>query len=324
MGYAKNSGESTEQYVDRIRQEAADNQISSGPGGSFVQNAIDQARGFGASSHGVSGSESQAVQDQFFKAANSGTGPFGAANTNQQVYQDPRAAGGPISTLFSSNPFYTLAQGASGGNNPGGTSTMADPTPSTSPSAITPGMNPAEFEKARQSILYNLQNPEFAMTNALNAKGLSLYNPIIRRGILPAAQGLGTAYSVQGALGNNGPSTDVAGGFQNFINDVLNGAGGGIRGVTGNAMSQLGNLGNTLWSAANAKSAGQVPTNPFIGALLSTLYDPAALTGMETSLALPNLGPALTSGLQELLGLKSNAAWQQIQPTENFYKYLNP
>jgi hypothetical protein len=36
------------------------------------------------------------------------------------------------------------------------------------------------------------------------------------------------------------------------------------------------------------------------------------------------LGSALTSGLQELLGLKSNQAWRGIQPNQSFYNYLSP
>ena len=328
LGYNRGPNESVEEYVDRIRREAAQGLISSGPGGTLVQHAIDSARGFGAGSGGRPENRQQSVADSFF--ASLGTDPvYQAANDNQQIYLNPNFSGGPLRFGVDPNVMAggSVASPATTAQNSGMPQTTAQtsPNPATTTPTITPGMDPNEFEKARQSILYNLQNPEFALTNALQSKGLSIYNPIIRRGILPAAQGLGTAYTVQQAQNPNaGPGTDVAGGFQNFINSALSGAAGGIRGVTGSAMSQLGNLGSTLWNAANAQNAGSVPTNPFIGALLSSLYDPQALIGMETSLAMPNLGGPLTSGLQELLGLKANQAWNQIQPTENFYKYLTP
>jgi hypothetical protein len=298
-GYGRLPDESVDTYVSRIQEQASRGLISSGPGGSLLSNAINQARGFAPGSGGRAQNQSQSVSDAFFNTVRSDPA-YQAGSANRPVTRT-----GP-SQLSAYNPG------------------MADTNPVTSTPNITPGMDAGEFEKARQSILYNLQNPEFALSNALQAKGLSLYNPIIRRGILPSAQGLGNAFAVQGALGNNGAGTDVAGGFSNFLQQALSGAGGGIRGVTQGALGNLGKLGESLWSAANAQNAGQVPTNPFLGALLSTLYDPQALTGLQTSLALPNLGPSLTSGLQELLGLKSNLAWQQIQPTENFYKYLTP
>jgi hypothetical protein len=329
MSYDRQAGESTEQYVDRIRNEAANGTISSGPGGTLVQSAIDQARGFGAGSGGKPENKSQSVSDNFFnQVVNSPV--YKAANQNQQIYRDPRYVSGPLQFSISSAP----GSGGTGtiGNLPTSTpgtyngTAMADPNTNSAGQAtsLSPGMDPNEFEKARQSILYNLQNPEFALSNVLQNKGLSLYNPIIRQGILPAAQGLANAYTVKSAMGNAGPGTDVAGGLSSFISDALNGGGGGIRGVTSSALGSLGSLGSTLWNAANATSAGAVPTNPFIGALLSTLYDPQALTGLQTSLALPNLGSALTSGLQELLGLKSNQAWRGIQPNQSFYNYLSP
>src|SRR6266542_3737915 len=85
MSYQREEGESTEQYVDRIRDEAAAGTISSGPGGSLVQHAIDQARGFGTGSGGQPENRSQSVSDNFWNSLK--TSPiYKAGSANQKIY----------------------------------------------------------------------------------------------------------------------------------------------------------------------------------------------------------------------------------------------
>lgn len=93
MGYQRNNGESVEQYVDRIRSEAANGVVSSGPGGSLVQHAIDQARGFGSGSGGRPENRSQQVSDNYF--ANTSQDPVHqAGDQNKQIYQSGSDSGG--------------------------------------------------------------------------------------------------------------------------------------------------------------------------------------------------------------------------------------
>ena len=108
MGYARNPNESVEQYVDRIRSEAANGTISSGPGGSLVQHAIDQARGYGQGSGGRPENRSQQVSDNYF-ANTAQDAVHQAADQNKPVYQtgsDAQAPGPQFSlqALASNDP----------------------------------------------------------------------------------------------------------------------------------------------------------------------------------------------------------------------------
>lgn len=208
-----------------------------------------------------------------------------------------------------------------GGVVPGGGTGQPTPT-------YTPGgtLNPNTSVEARNKILYNLANPEQAMSNVLADMGIPLYDPVVRAGIMPAAGGLGTAFKLQQAMNPGvGSMSNAPMDFASFIQNALRGgSGGGLNSVLQNAFSTLSRPGfaNTLRSAFDMQDRGQAVTNPYLGDLLNLLYDPNALMGAESSLLSPMIGDDLTKSLGALQGLGTQRALRNWQIPNDFMKVL--
>jgi hypothetical protein len=249
-------------------------------------------------------------------------------------------SGNPITSFLNStlvagqgntaaNPITNLA------NTPG--STPAPPPnpitnlPNTRPNGATSNMagNPlsqGNIDDARKGILYNLSDPEFALQNALADRGVSTYNPIVNRGILPAARGLASAYSIAGSQGNYGPDYDVAQGFKDFLGSALGGMGGGIKGVASSALNTLRSpgLSQQLANAANLSNSGVTPENPFLAGLLPLLSSPESFVGLQGSLSQPLLGSGLSNALGQLQALNVSRAYRNVNSMapNSFLEYL--
>jgi len=213
---------------------------------------------------------------------------------------------------------------------PGGTTPVPpnQPAPPGQTSPPGPGggpTNPDEFERWRQQVLYSLQDPEFALQNALTDRGIPMYNPIVQRSVLPTARGLGSAFQIHNATRTDaGPTDNVAENFRNFLSSVLGGQNGGIQGTVRSALNTLGSsdFANKLRETFSLNQAGGQQTNPYMASLMPLLSDPEALIGTRANLALPMLGRGLSGAMAEADQFRAASGYRRMGPTDDFMKYL--
>jgi len=208
---------------------------------------------------------------------------------------------------------------------------------------------PATPDPTKTDIMFDPENPQGAIRNALIARGINPFNTgnAVTRRILSAAPGLGNSFLMRSARGETGGGTtaesiDAAGGignmFKNFLSNVLSGGGAGVH----EALRQFGSNNSTdrhtaLNSisdiiSADQKAAADNPAgsvfngNIFAEKLFDMLKnDPTSGAGMIASL----YSPFMTQGMSQTYGNQMNnlgymapSYYNPDDPADNPFNYL--
>lgn len=199
--------------------------------------------------------------------------------------------------------------------------TGQDPNmPAQAPAGPGP-MDRGTQEMIQNNALYDPNNPQAALRNAMRASGINAFsgNPFIRA-MLQFAPGLATAF-----LGQNSgtDAADLTGGgqatgdmFKSYLTNAIKG-GGGMSGALRN-FSQSGGLNqmnDNVNKYRNQVFAGEGDLNPFAAMLDQMLSQSGGPASMMSSLSTPFMAPRMGQAYGQGLNAAGDMALGQLDPT---------